>query len=1044
MANSITASGTSRSIFDISLLDITTSGSITASFFKGNGRYLTNINANNIASGVIEVANGGTGNDSYALNGILYKSETNLINDINLTWDPNERKLKINNRDFIQDTSNYIDNTSNKLMYILNTTSNILTDNISLKTNNVSNYVLYTSNVLVNYINKQIEDNSNVNTTVKIGSGLFINKEGVISTTQEITNTIIPTIVNSSLPFEPIASVNYKVCKFIYDSSIGTTFDRINDGQKFLAIWYISSSYNLINDNGFKIKNNGFFLPNTTRLILLGNVSIKPENIENLNIEYAPLNTTYLEFYSPNNTTSAYCNFDVGFNLNNIYIKSSGENSITFSLWLKINNYIDIITIFEFSTNTNRRFKMTYLNNELKIYLEDSIDPIITIPNIYTKRWYHIILSIEKKILEGIINTRVLIDGIIEYEHKRYYDWLYLNGFIGYTINSISKDNNYNYKFSISDFKIYNYSLNITERLELYNTNKYTKYNINFLDVDETICDILAFGGGGGGSSNYGGGAGKLIFINDAYISSGIKTVKIGRGGSGYNSNINNIQTSYNGNNTTFGTDNREYLIADGGGSITYHINNDNTYSNIPINNSGGSGSGNNGAITNFNITNDLYNFLGNTSNIYNRGNVGGPNGGGGVGSIGMGKNAGEALFDLDDISNLNKDTYKFFNYHENINFQNDFNLFNSDIGELYNNQIYIGSGGYGSNNIDALPNIGYNSHNSGSGGNYGENGKNGALLLRVLTKIDRNVIPSYIASTCNYIKTTSNNIIEYINTISNSSSTIWVKDNNNIYFNNNVGIGGQSTDNFKLEVSSVIQNTNFITSIGVHSNISSNIELTADFNANICAKFNSGIWATGNIIASSDERIKTNINDISDDKALQMILNIQPKTYNYIDWINRGNNKIYGFIAQQIKEVIPDAVKIKKEFIPNIFSSADYNIIGNIIILPNNSINIENIIHKNTKVKCYDMNDNIIVVEVVKIINIYSFKIRNINYLYDKIFVYGTEVNDFHVLNKEYINTLNICAVQELHRKIQLQQNEIHSLNDKVNTLIEFIDLSK
>jgi hypothetical protein len=89
-------------------------------------------------------------------------------------------------------------------------------------------------------------------------------------------------------------------------------------------------------------------------------------------------------------------------------------------------------------------------------------------------------------------------------------------------------------------------------------------------------------------------------------------------------------------------------------------------------------------------------------------------------------------------------------------------------------------------------------------------------------------------------------------------------------------------------------------------------------------------------------------------------------------------------------------------------------------------------------------MNDNIIVVEVVKIINIYSFKIRNINYLYDKIFVYGTEVNDFHVLNKEYINTLNICAVQELHRKIELQQNEIHILNDKVNTLIEFIDLSK
>ena len=232
----------------------------------------------------------------------------------------------------------------------------------------------------------------------------------------------------------------------------------------------------------------------------------------------------------------------------------------------------------------------------------------------------------------------------------------------------------------------------------------------------------------------------------------------------------------------------------------------------------------------------------------------------------------------------------------------------------------------------------------------------------------------------------------------------------------------------------------------GIHSNISSNIVLTQSFDVdiNICSKFNSGIWATGNIIASSDERIKTNINDISDDRALQMILNIQPKTYNYIDWVNRGNNHIYGFIAQQIKTVIPDAVKIEKEFIPNIFSSAVYNTVGNIIILPNNSINTLNIINKNSRIKCYDTNDNIIIVEVIKIINEYSFKIKDINYLNNKIFVYGTEVSDFHVLNKEYINTLNVCAVQELHRKIVSQQNEISSLNEKVNTLIEFIDLSK
>jgi Chaperone of endosialidase/Concanavalin A-like lectin/glucanases superfamily len=1049
MANSITPSGTSRSIFDISISDIVSSGSITASLFKGNGSKLTNIIANSI-TGVLKQENGGTGNSNYINNGILFNIENKFTNDNNLTWDSSQKKLKINGRDFIEDTSNYIVSTSNKLI-------DIITQNISLKTNNVSNYVLSTSNVLVKYINKQIEENQNIASSdnlgsVKIGAGIYINTEGVISTTDEVITKSIPLIVNSLVQFEPINGVNYKVCKFLYNPTIGTVFDRIN-GQTDLPIWYIfTNNYLVINEN--KIENKGYF---SQRLELFGNVFIKPNNIEDLEIEYTPLNTTYLEFTSENN--ASYCKFEEGFTLNNIYIKpSTGKHSITFSIWLKVNNNNDSITIFEFSNiigindfRAERKLKLNYHNNELAFFIDDKINlPFTKIENIYRKRWYHLILSIEK--IGVNINIKINIDGINKYNENIGKDiliYLYNLGFENYTINTISNENNRNYNFCISDFKIYNYSLSSEERLEIYDTNKYTKYNIDFQD-SETICDILAFGGGGGGSSNYGGGAGKLIYINDAYISSGLKTVKIGRGGSGYNSNINNIQTSFNGNKTTFGIDNSEKLIADGGGSITYPINNDNTYSSIPINNIGGCGSGNNGAITTFNITNDLYNFLGYTSNIYNRGYHGGPLGGGGVGKEGVGNNAGEALYNIDDITNLNTNA-KFFNYHNNINFKNDFNLINSDIGELYiepvsnTAQVYIGCGGYGSSNSGAELNIGYNSINSGSGGNYIENGKNGALLIRVLTKIDRNVIPSYVANTCNYINTTSNNIIEYINARYDSSSVIWVKNNDDIFFGNNVGIGGQSTGNFKLEVSSANTSTTGTDGpFGIHNNQNSTISLTSTFDANICAKFNSGIWASGNIIASSDERIKTNINDISDDRALQMILNIQPKTYNYIDRVTRGNNNIYGFIAQQIKTVIPDAVKIEKEFIPNIFFSAVYNNIGNIIILPIYSINIENIMNKNSKVKCYDMSGNIIIVRVIKIINEYSFKIENINYLNDKIFVYGTEVDDFHVLNKEYINTLNVCAVQELHRKIVLQQNEIYNLNERVNTLIEFIDLSK
>jgi hypothetical protein len=52
-------------------------------------------------------------------------------------------------------------------------------------------------------------------------------------------------------------------------------------------------------------------------------------------------------------------------------------------------------------------------------------------------------------------------------------------------------------------------------------------------------------------------------------------------------------------------------------------------------------------------------------------------------------------------------------------------------------------------------------------------------------------------------------------------------------------------------------------------------------------------------IYVSSDARIKRNIVDVNDDTALDKILNIQPKTYEYKDVINRGTKKVHGFISQ-------------------------------------------------------------------------------------------------------------------------------------------------
>ena len=183
MANSITPAGTSRTLFGIATGDIITGGSITASSFLGVGKDITFINANNITSGNIGVSRGGTGNDSFINNALVFNSNNQLISDNNLSWRANV--LRINNRDFLSDTSNYVRITSNKLSTLIysstDTLAQSITSNISQTNLNTSNYVLSTSNTLIHLIKTEQANNVIFPATtttlggVQIGDGLYIN-----------------------------------------------------------------------------------------------------------------------------------------------------------------------------------------------------------------------------------------------------------------------------------------------------------------------------------------------------------------------------------------------------------------------------------------------------------------------------------------------------------------------------------------------------------------------------------------------------------------------------------------------------------------------------------------------------------------------------------------------------------------------------------------------------------------------------------------------------------------------------------------------------
>jgi len=1178
MANSITPAGTSRSIFGVSTGDIVTGGSITAATFIGVGKNITNIVATNIATGTLGVARGGTGSYSYVNNALIFNSNNQLISDNNLVW--RNGVLSINNRDFIKDTSNYISSESSRLANVITTADTLLTQRIATDitdaNNNISNYILTTSNVLVEYIRTEQENNvvnpATANTLggVQIGDGIYVNDVGVISLTPEIIQATTPTIYNPppTMSFIDVPNSFYKVCKFTYNSFIGTVFDRGNPSSLILPVWYkfLDTSENILintvvgtaNYGITRIKNSGFLgypanpLTNLTNLELHGDATIKPVSALR-NTEYTPLDTTYLEFNCTAGAVAAYGKIERGFDINSSSVFKANSNwGLTICFWLKVNVYSEEIIIIEFSNNDLgdlHKLNINYVDNTLTFYIDKSRQVVMTIPNIYTGRWYHVAWSIEKRTTD--FEVIVYINGARRETLAYTNDFLLIIGFSNFTKNTISSAANISiYNFCVTDYKIYNYSLTDDEMKELYDMNIYTKYMIDFKDT-RTFCDIIAYGGGGGGNSNYGGGAGRLVYANDAYIADGLKTIKVGRGGSGYyyketvsyntsnvasnvaiyitsniitsniitsnvTSNIitsnvtsnvitsnvtsnliisyvtsnvsSNLQLASRGYDTTF-----ESLTASGGGAVFNNIftyirssnifissnysfvfpetpdvirfaNFSSNYivysshtSNMSSNIIGGCGSGNNGITNNFSITGGLRTFLGNTNNIYGFANVGGEYGGGGIGAPGERLNGGSGLFGL-NINNLNMDTETYFNFRGEVNFKRDFHIIETDMGEQYNGNVYIGCGGAGSSNIGNEKGIaayGYNGgKSSGCGGRYGENGKHGGVLLRFLTVIDRKVVPSFVRETSNYVESSSNNLIAFVNNImSMSGGLVWGKTTSNIYYNSgNVGIG-VVPNNYKLEVTAGDGITPDDTlDYGIHTSNYSNIQLTSNItNTDICAKFNSSIWTSGNVISSSDERIKKNICDLEDDTALQMILNIRPKTYQYIDTRGRYsadaaaggmNNKVYGFIAQQINEVIPDAVKIQKEFVPNIFAMADYDPEERVISLPN----VCQYINADTKrIKCYDVRNNTIIADIIEIFSCDSLKVAiNGGYSNNKIFVYGTEVSDFHALNKEYINTLNVCAVQELHRKIERQGDVIGELKDKVNILINYVDMSK
>jgi hypothetical protein len=176
------------------------------------------------------------------------------------------------------------------------------------------------------------------------------------------------------------------------------------------------------------------------------------------------------------------------------------------------------------------------------------------------------------------------------------------------------------------------------------------------------------------------------------------------------------------------------------------------------------------------------------------------------------------------------------------------------------------------------------------------------------------------------------------------------------------------SSPNFPLEVAGTGQNKLYAM-LRIYNHGTHNSWYTAGFNwqtSDVSARFHDGLISY-RLYIMSDERIKKNIIDIDDEEALILLRLIEPKKYKYIN--EYGNdNYTYGFIAQQVKTVIDEAVTLDTNYIPNIMKFATISNIENTTSVL--TLEEEHNLVINDKIKCLgptrDEITDIIILEVI------------------------------------------------------------------------------
>lgn len=209
--------------------------------------------------------------------------------------------------------------------------------------------------------------------------------------------------------------------------------------------------------------------------------------------------------------------------------------------------------------------------------------------------------------------------------------------------------------------------------------------------------------------------------------------------------------------------------------------------------------------------------------------------------------------------------------------------------------------------------------------------------------------------------------------------------------------------------------------------------------NTYIAMKCDYGIW-TSTLTTSSDRRIKTNIREVPDDLSLKQLRELPCVYYDYIDYQNKGDASTIGFIAQDVREVMPMAVSLKKEFIPNEMRNLVEPVWETItdekgnekFKLTINDLDVSgNTSEAQAKYRFFVNNGNNEKKKEIESLD--DGKTFIFDKKWDNVFLYGKEVDDFHIIEKDKIFAMAFSATQEIDRIQQQHIIEIANIKEEL-----------